>query len=281
MRRWLAAAPLTLIVAAGCLATKGDIRLMQDEFRATRSQIGVVDTSVARANEQRRQQIATLAANIDRLAQSLQRTNDSLRVLAERFARFQGNVNGELDAIGRGMVEMRQLLGANTRSLQDARAQFEQLREAREAAAAPQPPATTTSGGAVTAAPPPGTPGAATLFTSGREALANGAYNTARSSFSQLLTAWPNSDEAPRAMLFIGESYASEGNKVAADSVYLLVPTRFPKSDAAATALYKRAQMLVDAKRNAEARELLDRVIKEYPSSDAAMLARDMLRNIR
>src|SRR5262245_50194240 len=197
MRRWLAAAPVALIAAVGCLATKGDIRLIQDEFRATRSQIGVVDTSVARANEQRRQQIATLAANIDRLALAIQRTNDSLRVLAERFARFQGTVNGELDAIGRGMVEMRALLGANTRSLQAARAQFEQLREQRDAAMAPHPPAPTSTG--TTAGPPPGTPGAATLYTSSREALANGAYNTARSSFTQLLTAWPNADEAPRA----------------------------------------------------------------------------------
>ena len=280
MRRWLAAAPLTLIAVAGCLATKGDIRLIQDEFRATRSQIGVVDTSVARANEQRRQQIATLSANIERLAQEIQRTNDSLRVLAARFAAFQGTANGEFDAIGRSMVEMRALLGANTRSLQDARAQFEQLKEAREASVAPQPAATTSSG-STTVGPPPGTPGAATLFTSGREALANGAYNTARSSFNQLLTAWPNSDEAPRALLFIGESYATEGNKVAADSVYQLVPTRFPKSDAAATALYRRAQTLVEAKRNAEARDLLDRVVKDYPSSDAAVLARDLLRNIR
>jgi len=92
---------------------------------------------------------------------------------------------------------------------------------------------------------------------------------------------YPTSEEVPRAMLLIGESYADQGNKAAADSVYLLVTSRFPKTDAAATALFRRAQMLAESRKSSEARVLLDRVIKDYPNSDAAVLARDLLKSIR
>ena len=78
MTRWAVVAPALALVSTGCLASKSDIRLLQDELRANRSQLGVVDTSIIRTNEQRRQQIASLSAAIDRM-------NDSLRVLAARF----------------------------------------------------------------------------------------------------------------------------------------------------------------------------------------------------
>jgi tol-pal system protein YbgF len=272
MRRLLALAPITFIALGGCLASKGDIRLLQQEFAITRSQIGRFDTSMTRANEQRQ---AQLVASVERIALALQRTSDSLRVLTARFLAFQGTTSEELDVLGRQMIQVQQLMGANVRNLQDTRAQLEQLRE--QGAAIPNTPVPTSGA----AAPQSSSPGALTLYSAGKGALSSGAYSTARESFRQLLTSWPNSDEAPRAMLLIGQSYADEGNKVAADSVYQLVPTRFPKSDAAATALYRRAQMLVEGKRNVEARVLLDRVLKDYPSSDAAVLARDLLKSVR
>jgi tol-pal system protein YbgF len=196
-------------------------------------------------------------------------------VLTARFLAFQGTTSEELDVLGRQMIQVQQLMGANVRNLQDTRAQLEQLRE--QGSAIP----TTTLPSASGTAPQSSSPGALTLFTAGRGALSSGAYSTARDAFQQLLTSWPNADEAPRALLLIGESYGNERNKTAADSVYQLVATRYPKSDAAATALYRHAQMLVEAKRNTEARLILDRVVKEHPNSDAAVLARDLLKSVR
>jgi tol-pal system protein YbgF len=241
---------------------------------------------MTRANELRQQQ---LVAAVDRLTLALQRTSDSLRVLTARFVAFQGTSGEELDLLGRQMIQVQQLLGANVRNLQDTRAQLEQLREAGSAVPSPTVPqaprgasSTTVPRGAPSASPSaPSAPGALTLYTAGKNAFASGAYSTARESFQQLLTSWPNADEAPRALLLIGDSYSNERNKAAADSVYQLVATRFPKSEAAATALYKRAQILVEGKRNAEARVLLDRVVKDFPGSDAAVLARDLLKSVR
>jgi tol-pal system protein YbgF len=256
-----------LVASTGCLASKSDIRLLQDELRATRSQLGIVDTSIIRTNEQRRQQIATLSANIDRM-------NDSLRVLAARFASFQATANGEFDAIGRQIVTMNSLLGQTTRNVQDARAQLEALKEqANTGMTAPVP------AGDPNKAPPAGVPGPGTLFTTGREQLDNGANNTARTAFEQLISAWPNSPEAPRAQLYIGVSYANDRNMAAADSVYQLVFTKYPKSPEAPNALYKHGIFLWDANKKAEARQALNRVVNDYPNSDEARNARDFLRD--
>jgi len=262
MRRWTALVPLTLLWVSGCLASKGDIRLLQDEFRATRSQLGVVDTSMSRANEQRRQQIATLSASVDRLT-------DSLRVLNNRFASFQSAVSSELTALNDQMVRTQALLGQTTRNLQDTRAQLEAMRDAA-ASAAPLVTAAATDPNRA-----PGVPSAVTLLTSGREQLSNGAYGTARAAFEQLLTSYPNADEAPKAQLYIGETYAGEGNTAAADSVYQLIPTKYPKSADAGTALYRHGKLLCRTNKKGEGRLVLNKVIRDFPNSDEARLAKD------
>jgi hypothetical protein len=131
MIRWSSALPIVLLGAGGCLASKSDIALLQDELRVSRSQVAAGDSAVLRAEEARRQQIATLSATIDRM-------NDSLRMLASRFASFQANANGEFDAMGRQMVQVQALLGQNTRTVQETRSQLQALREG--ATAAPPPP---------------------------------------------------------------------------------------------------------------------------------------------
>ena len=136
MTRWAVVAPALALVSTGCLASKSDIRLLQDELRANRSQLGVVDTSIIRTNEQRRQQIASLSAAIDRM-------NDSLRVLAARFSSFQATANGEFDSMGRQMVAMQALLGQTTRNVQDTRTQLEALKEQGTAGLTAQPAAPT------------------------------------------------------------------------------------------------------------------------------------------
>jgi TolA-binding protein len=262
-------APVVAVTLAttGCLASKGDIRLLQDELRASRAQQAMGDTSILRADDARRAQIAALSAKIDRL-------NDSLRVLTGRVASFQGTANSEFDAIGQQMVQMQALLGQTTRNLQDTRAQLAAIREQGGLPAAGTPPTASPDTSQRAAA---GLPGASTLFLTAKEQLDNGAFGTARRGFEQLLEAYPNSDQAPRAMLYIGDAYKGEGNSAAADSVYQLIPTRYPKSPEAATGLYRHGRMLWDANKRSEARVVLNRLMRDYPNSDEYYLARDLL----
>lgn len=271
-----AALPAALIAASGCLASKSDIALLQDEIRSTRSQVAVGDTSILRADDARRAQISSLTAMIDRM-------NDSLRAVATRLASFQANSSGEFDAINRQVVQVQALLGQTTRNLQETRAQLQALREQgmsappASSAPAPAPVSGSASDSAAAANAAAGVPGPATLFTTARDELNQGAYATARRGLEQLLTSYPDYEQAPRAMLLIAESYKGEGNSTAADSVYESIVTRYPKSDEAATGLYEHGKALWDANKKSEARIVLNRVIRDYRNSDAAELARELL----
>jgi tol-pal system protein YbgF len=265
--------PVVAVAATGCLATKGDIRLLQDELRATRAQVGMVDTSVIRNSTQLQRQIMTLSAELLRLS-------DSVRVQGARLAALQATTNGELNTMNGQIVQMQALLGQTTRNVQEAQQQIRSLREQPQTV--PTAPVTTSApppGDTSTHRVPAGLPGSATLFLTGKEQLQNGAYSTGRMALDQLLSAYPNAVEAPAAQFYVGQSYTSEGNPAAADSVYQLVYTRYPKSPDAPTALYRHGTYLWDANKKQEARGILNRVLNEYPTSDAAPLVKSFLRD--
>jgi tol-pal system protein YbgF len=261
------AAPLSLILLGGCLASKGDIRLLQDEIRATRAQIAVADTARVRSDDARRAQISSLATSVERIS-------DSLRALNSRFSSFQANTAGQFDAVGQQIVTIQALLGQTTRGMAEARAQLEALREQGISSSSAAP----TGGGADTSKGTPAGPGPATLYTTADQALKQGSYQTARNGFDELIRTYPDYPQVPQAQIYVGDSFKAQGNTAAADSVYQLVPTRYPKSSQAATGLYKHGLILWDANKRPEARIVFNRVIKDYPNSPEADLANDRLR---
>lgn len=269
MRTWRVVAILTPVVLSGmtgCLASKGDIRLLQDELRVTRAQVATGDSAILRADAARQAQFASLAATLDRV-------NDSLRVLTARFAMFQANATGEFDAMGKQIVQVQALLGQTTRNMQEARAQLEALREQGTGpiTTAPSVPAAT----ATDTTQRGGGPGPATLFTSAIEAFRSGSYRTARSGFEELVRTYPDYAQTPQAQVYIGDSYKSEGNTAAADSVYQLVETKYPDNAAVAPqAMYKHGLILWDANKRGEARIVFNRLITKFPNSDEAELAK-------
>ena len=267
MRRIRTAASLTLILLGGCLASKGDIRLLQDEIRATRAQVAVADTARTRSDDARRAQISALATSVERIS-------DSLRSLNSRVAAFQANAAGQFDAVGQQIVQIQALLGQTTRGMAEARAQLEALREQGISNASPNP---APAGGDTSKAAPAG-PGPATLFTTAYTELRNGSYRTALNGLDELLRTYPDYSQAPLAQVYAGDAYKGIGNIPAADSVYQLVSTKYPKSQQAATGLYKHGMILWDANKRAEARIVFNRLIKEYPNAPEAELANDRLR---
>ena len=254
----LSGALLAAAGAAGCMASKGDIRILQDELLALRSTIARSDTA------QR--------AKVDSAMMLVARVNDSLRFLSTRFATFQANVNGGLYDMGRQLLQIQELSGQSQRRLQELRASLETRSEAMNAAV-PAPVGDS--------ARPAGGPGPAQLFQVAFDQMQRGSFGAARSGFQDLLNRYPSFEDAPTAQLFIGQSLAEEKNVAAADSVYQLVVSKYPQSKAASTALYKYALSLVAQKKTPAARAALNRIVKDYPNSDEASLARDLLRTVR
>ena len=258
MKGWQFLLPVAAIAVTGCMASKSDIRLLQDEVRTLRAMQARADST--REAQTARQTDSLIAAN--------KRTQDSLRVLAQRLSSFQATVAGELFEIGKQLITIQELAGMSTKQMMGLRSSIE------ERAQSMAPPASD-SGAA------PGAPGPAQLFQVSFEQLRRGSFGTARAGFEELLRRYPEFEEASAAQLYIAQSYADEKRTAEADSVYALVVQRYRTSKDAPTALYKYGLSQLGQGRTAQARTALQRVVREYPSSTEAELARERLRTLR
>jgi tol-pal system protein YbgF len=247
-------APAAVLVLSGCLASKSDVFILQAQLRA-------MQDAAVRADTARR-------AQIDNVLAQVMQSNDSVRALSARLAKLQANVATDHYEMGRQILQIQELTGQSQRRLQELRASLE---ERSQMAVAPV---------AIDTSRPPAGPGPAQLFQSSLDQLRRGSATVARRGFEELLRTYPSSDDAPEAMLYIAETYAAERNQVAADSVYQLVVQRYAASPKAATALYKHALSMKAAGRTAVARAAFERIVKEYPRSDEAALAREQLRSL-
>lgn len=258
MMRLKAVAPAAALLACGCLASKRDVFMLQ-------SQLSSMQAASARADSAQR-------VRMEALLNAVSVSNDSVRAISARLARLQSTVATDHYEMGRELLQIQELTGQSQRRLQELRASLE---ERNQNAGAPVAPGTPDS-----LQPAPPGPGPAQLFQSSLDQMRRGSMRVARSGFEQLLTQYPNSEDAPEAMIYIAATYASERNQVAADSVYGLVVQRYPSSPKAATALYKQALSMREAGRITQARAAFERIIKDYPRSDEAELARAQLRTL-
>lgn len=254
-------------LATGCFATRSDMRVLQGDILSFR-------TEAARADSARARQLASVAAVLGTVA-------DSVRATSDRLTRFQGDTRGELRAIQQQLLQIQELTGQSQRRLQELRAEMEargQQPVAAPVAAAPVPAA---PGDTAVAAPVQAAPGPNQLYQLAYDQLRRGSYSAARAGFEELLRLYPTSELAPDAQINIAEAYAAEGTAASADSAYAAVVSKYPRSLRAPTALYKLALSIARQGRRADARATMDRVVREYPTSDEADLAREWLRTNR
>ncbi len=241
------------LVLGGCLATKSDVRILQQDIMLVRAE-------AARSDSARRLEIQRLMASVGSL-------NDSVTAVATRLTRLRADVQGRFSAVEDEARRLQELAGQSQTRMQELRAAVESRTGAAGAAGA--------------AGTPAAAPGPNQLYQLGRDQLLRGSTGAARTAFEDLLARFPDADVAAEAQFYIGETHAAEGNAAAADEAYARVVTAYPRSPRAATATYKRAVAAEGARRTREARQLYNEVISKYPRSDEAALARDRLRDLQ
>lgn len=280
-RVWRALPLVVLVTTGGCFATRGDVRIVQGDIATLRTELlkNQQDQKDALVQTQRLIQVAS----------------DSLAKVSARTVGIQGDVRGEMRGVREQLLQIQTLLGQSQATIARLRAELEAQKMApAPVAPAPEavpptrggttrPPAT----GAATATPPAvvDTPsvlvGPNQLYTTGRDQLLRGATATARMTFQELITNYPQSDYASDAQFWIAESLAKENNVPAADAAYAAVVSAYPTSAKAPTALYKRAQLILKQGNTAQARQLFEQVISRFPRSDEAELATETLKSLR
>ena len=105
----------------------------------------------------------------------------------------------------------------------------------------------------------------------------SGQYDLCVSGFESYLRTFPKSELADEAQLYIGECNYSSGKHQEAVQAYTQVITLYPRSQSAAPAYYKRGLAFENLKQLDRARESFEAVVKNFPESDAARLAKQAL----
>lgn len=243
-RARIVALSLASLFLSGCLATRQDVQILQQDLRLVRSE-AVRDDSIR-------------GAQIERLSATLRSVGDSLGALSSGLSRLRADVQGRFATLEQQVVRAQELAGLSQSRVQEMRAQLEA-----------RPPATEGA---------PAAPGPNQLYQMGRDQFMRGSHTAARAAFEELIASYPDADVASEAQFFVAEAFSAEGHESAADSVYAIVVTRYPTSARAATALYKRGVIAQNARRTADAQRFFNEVINRFPRSDEAALARDRLR---
>jgi len=273
MRR--AALVVGLGMLAGC-ASKGDLRRVEDQLVLSRAE-------AARQDSARARQLSQVIATQNRLLDSLAAAQRSLGAVQGQLRGLQGDFANEMYNVQQQLVQVQALTGQSQQRLTELRTQLEARSEQLNAsgAAGAAGGAAAAAAGADTTRPAgtPASPSANQIYETSLTQLQRGSPGTARLGFRELLRLYPDNERIPSAMYFIGESFAVEAPDSAA-YYYDQVAQKYPTSSREPTALYKLG-LLAERKKDVEgARTYYQRVVKEYPKSDEAALARERLKNV-
>jgi tol-pal system protein YbgF len=109
----------------------------------------------------------------------------------------------------------------------------------------------------------------------------DGKYDSARRKFQEFLKSFPNAEYSDNAQFWIGECYYFERNYEKAILEYEKVVQNYPKGNKVPNALLKQALSFLKLDDKSSSMLLLQRVIKEYPNTNAARIARSKLVDIK
>jgi tol-pal system protein YbgF len=246
---------------AGCFASVAQLDELRHDVNTQRAE--------ADANDSVR------AMQLVEILTTLRNVTDSISLFSTRLNRMRAESQSDMRALKQDVSAIQATTGQSQERLQQLRAQIEQRnRQSSPPAASVTSPADTVN----KSAPPTGAPGPNELFQIGKDQLTRGGNSAARAAFTDFLQRFPDSELAADAQFYIAESYAAEASNGAADSAYAVVVSKYGESPRAPTALYKRGVIAQTAGRTTAAKRLYNDLIKRYPDSDEAELARERLR---
>ncbi len=118
------------------------------------------------------------------------------------------------------------------------------------------------------------------LYDTAYQDLVRGQYDMAREGFLEFLRRYPQSTLADNAQYWIGESYYSQQQYARAAAEFAEVMEKHAGGDKVPAAMLKRAFAMISMSKRPEARTLMEQLIKKYPNSQEAELARARLKDL-
>ncbi len=119
------------------------------------------------------------------------------------------------------------------------------------------------------------------LYTLAYDLFRDGMYAKARTEFQAFLRSFPNTEYSDNAQFWIGECYFFEGNYEQAIIEYDKVRKIYPHGDRVAPAILKKGFSLIGLGDKENGKAILQQVIKDYPKTYQARLAREKLLELK
>ena len=119
------------------------------------------------------------------------------------------------------------------------------------------------------------------LYDKAFQLFRGGKFEAARAEFSSYLERYPKTDLADNAQFWLGECYYSEKRYREAIGAYEKTIKDYPKSDKVSSALLKQGMAFLELGDKTAGKILLKKVVKGYPNSNQAKIARNKLARIK
>lgn len=136
-------------------------------------------------------------------------------------------------------------------------------------------------GGPTASGPTVPAPDPSTLYDQAAQDLTQGRYGLAQQEFRDLVQRFPGAAVADNAQYGIGECFFAQARFDSALVEYAQVESHWPEGDKVPAALYKLALCQDKLGRAVDSRRTLEGLVKRYPLSGEAQLARERLGSAR
>lgn len=254
LRRLLLASSLPLTLA-GCVSSS--------DIDGLRAQLAEIQRQVLQLQMQTssKEEVAALHQNLRAQTEQL------LKAEADRRADF-GNLSSQIAALQGQLEDTNYRLSQVSQQIAST---SQDLKAVRSATAPPPAPGAPVLG-------PVSDP--ESLYQTSYSDYLRGNYDLALLGFRQYLESFPDTDLADNASYWIGECFYRQQKYAEAIAQYDEVLSRWPRSDKTASSQLKKGYAQVELGRRDEGVRQLQGVVRDFPNSDEANLARQRLQSL-
>lgn len=281
---------VTTVLAAGvwtpaAAQNKREMQMMAD-IRMLQEQNQQLQVLLAQLNDALSGSLKTLNGRLDEQANTNRKSFADQNLKIDQFA-------SDLRVVREGVSESNVRISSLSQEMEALRLSIPQYPPPAAAAmpastdpnaappAAGAPAGTPTSPAAPPPAPPAPSPGIGMspqrVYDTAWADYTSGQWDLCISGFDMYLRTFPRSDLADEAQFYIGECNYADGKHQEAVQAYTQVITNHPRGQSVAPAYYKRGLAFERLGQVDRARESFEAVLKSFPDSDAARLAKQNL----
>jgi tol-pal system protein YbgF len=248
-------------------------KLNQDLLQAKET----ISSRVEGLDQTRRDDEIELRGQYAGLVAQVQAVQESSQMLSGRLEEMEYLLKQKLEGFEDNQLKNRERmdrLAADTAAVQkriDIIDQYLNL-EAAQAQKAAKPPASS----AVAAAPASDQ----ALYLEAKRAFDDGNLEAARKGFEQLITDFPQSQEADNSQFWIGETYYREKWYEKAILEYQKVIEKYPSGNKVPAALLKQGLSFLNIGETNNARLVLKELVAKHPSTNEASIAKQKLESL-